>query len=135
MDVVQRQRGDDGVRGRQRLEEARLLERDSIPVAGQPPTGLAEHLGIDIEDGHVDAGKPAKHCGRQCACTATEIEDMPGGRGERREQLDARREHVVVVRNEPANLNVVAVRLDIEVPPDRMRLITGHDTILDRARS
>ena len=55
---------------------------------------------------------------------------MPTGRGERRKQLDAGREHVVVVRDEPTDLNVVAVRIDVEVPLDGVRLTTGHCTIL-----
>ena len=51
---------------------------------------------------------------------------MPAGRGERREQLDAGREHVVVMRDEPADLVVITLRVDIEMPLDRMCLITGH---------
>jgi hypothetical protein len=39
-----------------------------------------------------------------------------GGRGrKRREQLDAGGEHVVVVRNEPPNLDVVRVSVDLEM--------------------
>jgi hypothetical protein len=61
--VVQRQRGDDRVRGGQRIQEAALLKRDSIPVADQPPAGLAEHVRVDVEHGHADAGKPLQHSG------------------------------------------------------------------------
>jgi hypothetical protein len=52
------------------------------------------------------------------------------GGGERRKQFDAGREHVVVVRDEPTDLDVVAVRIDVEMPLDRMRLTTGHCMIL-----
>src|SRR5581483_4537205 len=55
---------------------------------------------------------------------------MPTGRGERRQQFDASRQHVVVVGDEPTDLDVVAMRIDVEMPLDRVRLTAGHRTIL-----
>ena len=47
---------------------------------------------------------------------------MPIGGRERDEQLDTCPDHVLVVRDEPSDLNVVVFGVDIEVPLDRMRL-------------
>ena len=63
VDVVQRQRRDHRIGAGQRVEKAALLERDPLPVARQPPAGLAEHVPIDIQDGDADSGKPVEHGG------------------------------------------------------------------------
>src|SRR5207245_1767915 len=56
----------------------------------------------------------------------TEVKHMPLGRCERHEQLDGCRDHVVVVRDQAPDLDVVASSVDVEMTLDRVRPATGH---------
>ena len=49
VNVVQRQRGDDGIGGGQRVEEAAHVEADPVAEAGQPAAPLVEHVRVDVE--------------------------------------------------------------------------------------
>jgi len=126
MHMVERQAGDHGVRRRQRVQEAALLEGHAIRKRVQPQAGLAKHVGIDVENGHADAGKSMQDGGRERACAATEVQDVPVSWRECREQLDPSCDHVVVVRDETPDLNVVTLSVDIQMSLDRVHLTTGH---------
>jgi hypothetical protein len=129
MDVVKRQGSDNRVRGRQRIQKACLPKRDPIRKVGQPSAGRGEHVRIDVEDRDPGARQPVEHRRRERTCAAAQIEDVSIGRSKRREHLDTRRDHLVVVRNEPPDLNVIALGINPKVTLDRMRL-TGHDASL-----
>jgi hypothetical protein len=58
-----------------------------------------------------------------------QIEHVSVGRSKRREHLDTRRDHLVVVRNEPPDLHVIAFGINAKMTLDRMSL-TGHELSL-----
>jgi hypothetical protein len=74
----------------------------------------------------MDARKPVQHGGREGARATTEVQDMPVSWRECREQLDPRRDHVVVVRNETPDLDVVGLSIDVQMTLHRVLLTTGH---------
>ena len=111
-------------------ESRKLLpKRNPIRKAGQSPARLGEHVRIDVKHRDPRARQPVQHSRREPTCAAAQIEDVSVGRSERREHLDTRREHLVVMRNEPPDLNVIAFGINAKMTLDRMRL-TGHDASL-----
>ena len=126
VDVVQCLGRDNGVRSRQRAQEAAFAKGDPIRDAGQSGAGFLEHVHVDVENGDANAGQALQDGGRQRAGATAQVEDVPIGGRKRRKQLDTCRDHVVVVRDEAPDLDVVAFRIDAEMTLDRVRFPTGH---------
>jgi hypothetical protein len=126
VNVVQRQAGDHGLGGRQRIQEAALVIGDAIREWGKPTAGLAEHVRVDVKHRDTNAGKPIHHGSWESPGATPEVKDVRVRRRERRWQVDADFDHLVVVRDEASDLDVVALSVDVEMALDRVRLTTGH---------
>ena len=85
-----------------------------------------EHVRVNIENGHPNARKPIEDGSRKRTRTTTKVEHPAIDRRERREQFHTRCDHLVVVRNQATDLNVIALGVDVEVTLDRMRLLLRH---------
>lgn len=122
VDVVQRQRSDNRVRCRQRIQKARFPKGRSTLKSREPLAGFGKHLLIDIEHGDARTGQAVEHRRGEGAGPAAQIEDVTVGGGERREQLDAGRDHLVVVRDETPDLDVITLGINTKMTLDRVRL-------------
>jgi hypothetical protein len=103
VNVVQRQAGDHRLGGRQRIQEAALVIGDAIREWGKPTAGLAEHVRVDVKHRDTNAGKPVHHGSLESPGATPEVKDVRVRRRERRWQVDADFDHLVVVRDEASD--------------------------------
>jgi hypothetical protein len=122
MNVVQCQRGHHSIGDRERTEEASLAERGPFPERGKPPPGLVEHRAVHVEHRDARLRQPVEHRCRQRAGPSAEVKHVRVRGRQRRKQLHAGGQHLVVLRDKPPDLNVVSVGVDVEMMLDRM----GH---------
>jgi hypothetical protein len=125
--VVQSERRDDRVGCRQWVEEAALLEGDAVAESLQATACLGEHLDVYVEQGDASLRQALEYRFGQRARARAEIEHVCLGDDKPGEQLDAGREHVVVVRDKAVDLDVVALSVDVEMALDRMRFRHGSN--------
>lgn len=82
-------------------------------------------------------GSPVEHRRGERPAATPQIENVTVRWGESREHLDARRDHLVVVRDEAPDLDVIALSINAKMTLDRVRL-TGQAVsvhVLPRAQA
>ena len=117
-DMVERERGDDGVAGRELVLEAATSQFVAPDVIGTSCRGDLEHVGIDIDELDANCRERIEDCGGETSGPGSEVDDKALRWDMAVEPVDDGRKHALVVRDELADCPVVVVGCDAEVTGD-----------------